>query len=439
MKGIVVVPVGLLLLAATACSSIGHRIERLGPESLQDGYRILHPSVPLPRGQVTGSCGPEAFAAVFAYYRQPVSVQELEQAIYIPELVGTDSTAIPDLVRKRGLAVELTRGGGVPRIREAIQRGAPAVAMVTRGGQYHFFVIVGYNDRTREVVCEDYENRQLLIPYETLEELWKPTQYWCAIVLSAEVETRLHQGYEFELNGQYRQAIEVYEGVVKDHPDCGRAWAALGDCWNFLGQSQRAETCYRGALERQPGQARALIGLGEGFLFQGDPQRALEHFERALASAPDHPRAMNDVAHTLLELRLQPDRAERLAAEAVRGMRERVAELEREASRHIPGKNLLIRRELRDAHWSLSFFLGTLGAAREANGKMEAAVAAWQASADLLPEDEYDHRARRHLQMGACWQKAGQDGKAREQWDLGLKIAADDTLRAELKKRLEAR
>lgn len=345
------------------------------------GWKTLPRACPLPRGKVTRDCGPEAVAAILAYFGKPSDVDAIERELYDPAIKGTVPPSIPPVVRRRGLSLDLTAGRAFTGLRESIDRGWPAMIMVTARGQYHFFVVIGYNDRLRLIACEDYDSRILLLTFDELDATWKPTQYWTAVLREADVEKLVEDGFGFEESGDYDQAKGLYERALKE----------------------------------DPGHPRALMGLGNCLLNLKPPdlEGARARYEKALPDLPEEPRLLNNLAHVLVQTKGDAARAEELAGKAVDLARARIAAIEEEGRRK-PMLRPGLQTQIDDLTYDLSYYYGTLAQAREARGSVDLAVAAWAASLDAIPLDEFERRARRLLEMGLGYRKMSMPAKAKE-------------------------
>lgn len=388
--------------ALAGCVGFGVRLSALPPDAAAQGYRVVGRPLTLPRGRVSADCGPEALAAILRYWGRPADVDEITARIYRSDLEGTLSTALPPAARERGLSAELLPGS-VGRIRQAIEEEVPPLIMVEiRPKLFHFFPVVGFNDRTGVIVCEDYEGAKVLISYEKLEAAWKPAGFYYLELRPADAHADARAGMDFEAKGDHRRAIEFY----------------------------------RRAIEKDPQSVDALLGLGNCLYATGARERAREAYEKALALAPEDAKVNNNLADLYLSLGTNLPEAERMADKAVELLDARRRDLEKELPTTPSHRRQEMRRELRNAELDLAGAFGTLGQARAANGRHELAVGAWKASLALIPLTEGDWRARRLLEIGKSYAALGMGHEARKHWTEGLEAARDPELRRRLEELL---
>jgi TolB-like protein/Tfp pilus assembly protein PilF len=114
--------------------------------------------------------------------------------------------------------------------------------------------------------------------------------------------TRNHQAYVSYLKGRYyfnkltpdgvQKAIEHLHRAIEQDPAYSLAYAALGDCHNYLAHRDEAKQALLKALELDEtlGEAHASLGFFK-FLYEWDFSGAEEQFKRAVALSPVYPEA----------------------------------------------------------------------------------------------------------------------------------------------------
>ena len=388
----------LLALAAAGCSSVGSLIDRLPDDSAARGYVLLPKPLSLPRSRQTQDCVPESLCAVMNYYGKPASIEELSFLGRKPDLAGIPFTQIPELVRLKGFKCTFVEGS-VGRIKNAVDRGVPPIINVRANGVFHAFVVIGYSDRERMVVCEEYRDAKRLIPYEEIEEIWEPAGHTMLELEVSRAEALFAEGAVLESRGRYADA------------------AAL----------------YRKSLEIDAGFYDARVGLGNCFLFQRKYEEALAEYKRAFEANASDPKVCNNLANIYLELKRELPEAEKLAEKAVEKFetvhRHARTAMEQEAQ---PGVRSIRQAELKDAEMDLADALGTLGQARAANDRHDLAIAAWKAARDHYPLTEFDVRAKRSYEIALSCRALNMPAEARRHFDLALSEAKDPDLRARI-------
>ena len=166
---------------------------------------------------------------------------------------------------------------------------------------------------------------------------------------------RLHRARCQHNLGQRAAALEAFQALVGDHPECAEAWFACGHALRVTGReaeacqayeralkcspglrsarlnlgltclnldrASQARACFEMLLDRAPDDVEALIHLGLALHLDGQPRLAIRRLKRALGLAPDHPAAHRFLAaiynqggqaeeaghHLQQALRVQPD------------------------------------------------------------------------------------------------------------------------------------
>jgi tetratricopeptide (TPR) repeat protein len=97
------------------------------------------------------------------------------------------------------------------------------------------------------------------------------------------------------LSGEYAEALDVLDRLIKLYPDCVSAMVYKGnllDLWGLSGSLEEAESeklyeaaraCYEQALEMDSECIPAYIDLGDYWERKGDHHRALHSFDTAIA------------------------------------------------------------------------------------------------------------------------------------------------------------
>jgi hypothetical protein len=363
---------------------------------------LLSRPAPLPHGRVTFDCGPEALSAVLQFYRLPADVHELTRLIYDPAKNGTYSPAIPDLARRKGLANELANGS-IGRLKNAVDRDRPTLIMVrVKEDLFHFFVVVGYNDVDRVVVCEEYNGGKRLISFDQLLEIWRPAR-WCLEFYPAGAMEDLEAAEDLEDKGDYVKAAAFYQRVLLRERDSAEAWQGLANCLKMMGHRDNAVVAYEAALTLNPQLAPALISF----------------------------------ADLLVEDRRDLERALWLCDRAVDVVKQERDGLTIELEKASPENRARVQEDLNNAEWYLAAAYGTLGQAEAAAGHAVPAISAFEASLALMKLTEFDRRAGRLLEMGDQYESLRMGHEARVKWTAALDVAQDEALLAKIRQRLK--
>lgn len=374
-------------------------VEHLPEDASSRGYTLVPRPVPLPRSRFTSDCGPEVFCAILGYWGKAVEVHEISPLVRDAEARGTLPSRLVPLARHRGFKVSLVEGS-ISRLRKAVDRGVPPLIMLeSGGGDFHFFVVVGYSDPENQIVCEEYGGAKRLISYERVEALWEKAGRVMMEIEPTTAEADFHAGADRESKGLYEEALFYYRRALGADPDHFGALAGTGNC---------------------------LLALGK-------PQEALGPYQRARELDPDDPKLLNNLAHLYLVLGRDAGEAEKMADRAAARLEEEFRKAQEELDRTTsPVRRSALQRALSWKERDWAHALGTLGQARAAAGKPVLAIAAWKASYDHLPLTEADARARRLHEIGLAYRALGMPLEARQHLERARMEARDPALRAKI-------
>jgi tetratricopeptide (TPR) repeat protein len=378
------------------CSGIGTSIDRLPENAAARGFVVLSRPVTLPRSRLTSDCGPESLCAVINYWGKSASVQEISLLVRDENVKGIPTTRVPGLARAKGMKA-MALEGSVGRIKNAIDRDIPPIIMVKAGGgNFHFFVVTGYNDREQVIVCEEYDNSKRLIGYEEVEELWKDAGHLMMEIQRSTAEDNFRDGASREAAGKYGEAIALFKK----------------------------------ALEADPAHYESLVGLGNCCCYTQKFDDALAAYKRAYEINALDPKVCNNLANVYIELKRDAPEAERLAAAAVDEYQRELQRAQEEIAKEPQASVRAVRqRELKDKVLDLADAYGTLGQAQAFAARHALAIASWQASFDAYPLIEFDSRAKRLYEIALSQRQMGMPADARKNLQRALELVRDPRLR----------
>ena len=387
-----------LLFLAPGCAGGPSEVDSIRPGT--PGYLMLPGRVSLPQGSHSPTdCGPETLCAALNFLGINVSISEVESAVYLPSIKGSEPTHIVAFARRKGAKAKVTERGGTFKLKELIQAGSPVIIEVTRGGQFHYYLIAGISDTEGVVVCAYYGDRQHLLRYDLLDELWRPTRFRSITFTVPPAEELALEGWDCLEGGRYELAEELF---LK-------------------------------SLKLKPEEPLALSGLGKLRLIQSRLEEAQDLLERALKLMPGDPEALNNLADTILNRKGDAARAERLSGEAVASKLREIRELEEDLIVAPPGTEQRIKEDAAEAKRRVFYYMGTQGQSLERNGKAAASVEARERSFEYAPEDDPDGIARRHVETALALRTLGEGGRASEHLRKARAVAKDP----ELQKRID--
>ncbi|MEJ2505947.1 MAG: tetratricopeptide repeat protein, partial [Ignavibacteriaceae bacterium] len=66
------------------------------------------------------------------------------------------------------------------------------------------------------------------------------------------VQHKLNTAKEFETEGKYLHAIQIYHSLISEYPDNVEAYINLADMYQVNGQTKSAEKILKSILSKQP-------------------------------------------------------------------------------------------------------------------------------------------------------------------------------------------
>ena len=106
-------------------------------------------------------------------------------------------------------------------------------------------------------------------------------------VPSEDLRILLEAGYLYLGMQRFKEAKEVFEGVVVLAPKSEVPLVALGNVYCVQGKFEQAIKTYHEALEIEPESAFAVSYLGEALFFKGEKEKAVETLEKASKMDPE--------------------------------------------------------------------------------------------------------------------------------------------------------
>jgi len=131
-----------------------------------------------------------------------------------------------------------------------------------------------------------------------------------AFASDKEALAMLDEGNSLLAQGNYDQALQVFEEFMAKHPDIYQVRLNIGTCYLKKGELEKAEVEFRLVLDKTlevhgdlkkdaDVSLRAVTGLGEIALLRGDLDAAQKHFAQALDISPQDEAAAYNVGEML--------------------------------------------------------------------------------------------------------------------------------------------
>jgi hypothetical protein len=176
------VPAALLALAFVMALAWGCALAPLPQGFAPPQARKVIPGVPF-HPQTEYQCGPASLAGVLNFLGDPVTPEEIADAVFRKDLRGSVSLDLALYPRDRGFATRFWRGG-VADLIAAVDAGTPLVVMIDQGigpvGLGHFMVVVGY--APGGIVVNSGRERETVMAWRTFLPMWDRAADWTLAV-----------------------------------------------------------------------------------------------------------------------------------------------------------------------------------------------------------------------------------------------------------------
>lgn len=360
----------LLSLVLAACQT-GVPGIRTDPSKINyKSYTVVSKRITLPKGSVVRDCGPEALSAVFRFHGRRISVDEISNQIYNPQLKATLVSKVLIYCQDVGFRAQ-PKKGSIAEVRSSIQENRPVIIMVRiHANLAHFFVVAGYSDEEKALVCPYYDNQVILIHYQDMLTLWEPADYF--LLDLQPIEDAYERAERHEIGRRFREAIDEYRQAIEKDPQNYRAFVGMGNCHAQMGQVKEARDAYEKALAVNPHDPQALNNLADCLVTLGE--RVPEAVELAQKSVNAYEKMIENLRSFLVTC---TDEVDRLEAQA----------------------------QLEQALKRLGFSYGTLGQALYAMDRFDGSIDALKRSFDLLPPILRNAQIKRLKEIADCYRK----------------------------------
>ena len=102
-----------------------------------------------------------------------------------------------------------------------------------------------------------------------------------------EPEVMFNQAMEFFSNGNYNQAITIYDEILEIAPNNISTLKMKGIAHSNMGDHKKSLEQFFTVLQHRPNDIISLAGMGVGFGNLGEYQEATSYFDKALKEKPN--------------------------------------------------------------------------------------------------------------------------------------------------------
>jgi tetratricopeptide (TPR) repeat protein len=300
-------------------------------------------SLPVPdyEMQDMNNCGPASLTMAVRYYAWDGDQFDISEVIKpIPQDRNVNPEEMVYYVRNYAgwLRAEYRVNGNLLLLKKLIAAGYPVLIEETFHFDEpyypnddlwaaHYMLLTAYDDEDGAFIGQDsYHGANQRIPYETLEEDWRPFNhvYMLIYLPEDEGEVALLLGGDWDEEKNRENALQASQRATEENPDDAFAWFNLGSNLLYFEEYAQSANAYdqarsinlpqrmfryqfgpfiasfqdhrtedllaltKYALQRTPNSEEALLWRGWGLYQQGDYEGAVASWELALKHRPNY-------------------------------------------------------------------------------------------------------------------------------------------------------
>ncbi|MBN1268639.1 MAG: tetratricopeptide repeat protein [Kiritimatiellae bacterium] len=254
-----------------------------------------------------------------AYWDRPVRPAHLQAEMARAAKRAGVFGAIEAYAWNRGLWTHVS-AGSMELLKARLAAGAPVIVLLRDDLLSRFAVVVGYDNRHRELLCHDGRRRATVYTYDDFKTLWRGGGFSLLMISPPDVEawalsdTELFDRARYFAHRQhYELAIRDFEQVIRLRPEESPAYVRLGNIRRLMGEREEAERLYREALRRNPMNAAALNNLAYLLAESGTAiDESIERARQAALQEPTNPIVLDTLGYAYYQAGRHREAAETL-------------------------------------------------------------------------------------------------------------------------------
>lgn len=222
-------------------------------------------------------CGPAALTTTLVHSGVDVSLQQIENKVYIPGREGSLQIELLAATRTSG-RIPYVVDGTLSALVAELQSGRPILVLQNLGvswsPRWHYAAVVGVDPVRDEIVLRSGTDARRTTKIRTFLHTWRRSDYWGMVV--------------------------VRPGDLPANADLRRFAAAIAD-YERTASNASAIAAWRSATHAWPGAALPLFGLANAYYANGDFGLATASYTELLVAEPGNHFARNNLAMTLAQ------------------------------------------------------------------------------------------------------------------------------------------
>ncbi len=259
-------------------------------------------------------CGPAALTTALVHSGVDVSLQQIEDKVYIPGREGSLQIELLAATRTSG-RIPYIVDGTLSALVEELQFGRPVLVLQNLGvsllPRWHYAAVVGIDPIHDEIILRSGTDARRTTKIRTFLHTWRRSDYWGMVVvrpgdLPANADRHRFSASvaAYEQAANKPSAIMAWQSAVRAWPDAAAPLFGLANAYYANGDFGLATDRYMELLIVEPGNLFAHNNLAMTLAEQERFDSALQQIDLALTLAPAPPERdmLNATRDEILEL-----------------------------------------------------------------------------------------------------------------------------------------
>ncbi len=146
-------------------------------------------------------------------------------------------------------------------------------AMWIRGGTWYIdFEKPGYEPKKISVNVSTYKKNPIIeIKLKKME----------GVNVNKSILDKIDKGNKLFAKKKYKEAIELFESILKDMPKLTMIYKNIGNCYFAMEQYDKAIENYKKAIREKGDNTDIFVAIGNSYINKGENEKALEWYQKA--------------------------------------------------------------------------------------------------------------------------------------------------------------
>ena len=267
-------------------------------------------------------CGPAALATALGASGVDTTPEALAPEVYVPALHGSLQVELVAASRRAG-RIPYAVAPDLGSLLAEIDAGRPVLVLQNLGltmlPRWHYAVVVGYSQRTGDIVLRSGRTERQVTDAARFERTWARADRWGFVLLApGELPANVDHDDYVEAVAAYESAggadaLPAWQRAIEQWPGSDIALLGLSNALLGSGETRTAERCYQALVDRSPDDLAARNNLAFLLGERGCVDEALATLDPALKQAGDDARWLEVLDGTRTEIEARRGDADRCA------------------------------------------------------------------------------------------------------------------------------